>query len=123
MDNEKRQALSVYRMEQAEETLTAAKMCLEYHLYKDCINRSYYVAFYAVKAVLAIEGVDFKRHKDAVAYFNKMYVASGKVSREVGKGWEGLKQSEKIAITVNSTSHQQRMLLNNMSLLALSWKK
>ena len=76
MDNEKRQALSVYRMEQAEETLTAAKMCLEYHLYKDCINRSYYVAFYAVKAVLAIEGVDFKRHKDAVAYFNKMYVAS-----------------------------------------------
>ena len=76
MDNEKRQALSVYRMEQAEETLTAAKMCLEYHLYKDCINRSYYVAFYAVKAVLAIEGV---------AYFNKMYVASGKVSREVGK--------------------------------------
>ena len=109
MDNEKRQALSVYRMEQAEETLTAAKMCLEYHLYKDCINRSYYVAFYAVKAVLAIEGVDFKRHKDAVAYFNKTYVASG--------------QSEKIAITVNSTSHQQRMLLNNMSLLALSWKK
>ena len=60
-------------------------MCLEYHLYKDCINRSYYVAFYAVKAVLAIEGVDFKRHKDAVAYFNKTYVASGKVSREVGK--------------------------------------
>lgn len=43
MDNEKRQALSVYRMEQAEETLTAAKMCLEYHLYKDCINRSYYL--------------------------------------------------------------------------------
>ena len=51
MDNEKRQALSVYRMEQAEETLTAAKMCLEYHLYKDCINRSYYVAFYAVKDI------------------------------------------------------------------------
>ena len=36
MDNEKRQALSVYRMVQAEETLTAAKMRLEYHLYKDC---------------------------------------------------------------------------------------
>ena len=35
--------------------------------------------------MLAIEGVDFKRHKDAVAYFNKTYGASGKVSREVGK--------------------------------------
>ena len=123
MDNEKRQALSVYRMEQAEETLTAAKMCLEYHLYKDCINRSYYVAFYAVKAVLAIEGVDFKRHKDAVAYFNKMYVASGKVSREVGKRLGRIKTVREDSDTVNSTSHQQRMLLNNMSLLALSWKK
>ena len=38
MDNEKRQALSVYRMEQAEETLTAAKMCLEYHLYKTVLT-------------------------------------------------------------------------------------
>ena len=85
MDNEKRQALSVYRMEQAEETLTAAKMCLEYHLYKDCINRSYYVAFYAVKAVLAIEGVDFKRHKDAVANFNKDYVKASVFPREMGR--------------------------------------
>lgn len=38
MDNEKRQALSVYRMEQSEETLKAAKMCLEYHLYKDLLT-------------------------------------------------------------------------------------
>jgi len=72
-------------MEQSEETLKAAKMCLDNRFYKDCINRSYYVAFYAVKSVLAIEGTDFKRHKDAIAYFNKTYVASGKLSREVGK--------------------------------------
>ena len=60
MDNEKRLALSSYRMEQSEETLKAAKMCLDNRFYKDCINRSYYVAFYAVKSVLAIEGTDFK---------------------------------------------------------------
>ena len=70
MDNEKRQALSKYRMEQSEETLKAARMCLDNKLLKDCINRCYYVAFYAVKAVLAIEGTDFKRHKYAIAYFN-----------------------------------------------------
>ena len=29
MDNEKRQDLSKYRMEQAEETLKAARMCLD----------------------------------------------------------------------------------------------
>ena len=49
MDNKKRLALSSYRMEQSEETLKAAKMCLDNRFYKDCINRSYYVAFYAVK--------------------------------------------------------------------------
>nr|WP_294530843.1 HEPN domain-containing protein [uncultured Blautia sp.] len=65
--------------------MRAAKICLDNRLLKDCINRCYYVAFYAVKAVLAIEGVDFKRHKDAIAYFNKTYVASGKFSREIGK--------------------------------------
>ena len=54
MDNEKRQALSKYRMEQSEETLKAARMCLDNKLLKDCINRCYYVAFYAVKAVLAL---------------------------------------------------------------------
>lgn len=120
MDNEKRKVLSVYRMEQAEESLKAAKMCLESKFYKDCINRSYYVAFYAVKAVLAIEGVDFKRHKDAVAYFNKTYVASGMVSREVGKRLEGSKQLGRIAIIASSTLLQQKTQLSNMNLHVLS---
>lgn len=85
MIDEKQIALARYRVEQAEETLVAAKICFQNRLFKDCINRSYYVAFYATKSVLAIEGIDFKRHKDVIAYFNKTYVASGIFSREVGK--------------------------------------
>ena len=37
-------------------------------------NRAYYAIFYAIRAVLAIEEIDFKRHKDVLAYFNKEYV-------------------------------------------------
>ena len=85
MDDTKRQALIAYRMEQSSDSLRAAKMCLDNRLFKDSINRSYYTAFYAVKAVLAVEGVDFKRHKDAVAYFNKTYVATGLLPRDIGK--------------------------------------
>jgi len=77
--------LSRYRFSLAEETLASAKMCLDNHFYRDCINRSYYVAFYAIKAVLAIESIDFKRHKDAIAYFNKTYVATDIFPRELGK--------------------------------------
>lgn len=77
--------LSGYRLSLAQETLANAKLCLDNKFYRDCINRSYYAAFYAVKAVLAIESIDFKRHKDAVGYFNKNYVATDSFSREVGK--------------------------------------
>lgn len=67
-------------------------MSLDNNLYKDSINRSYYATFYAIKAVLALEEVDFKRHKDAVAYFNKKYVATDIFSKELGRKVGMLKQ-------------------------------
>lgn len=84
-DKEKSRSLSNYRLALSEETLRNAKMCLDNNFYRDCINRSYYAAFYATKAILALDNVDFKRHKDAVAYFNKHYVATELLDREVGK--------------------------------------
>lgn len=82
---DKDKELSKYRISLAKETLANAKMCLDNRFFRDCINRSYYTAFYAVKAVLALESIDFKRHKDAVAYFNKTYVAGGTFPRDLGK--------------------------------------
>lgn len=84
--------LSRYRLQNANDTLDAAGLCLERNLYKDTINRSYYAAFYAVKAVLALEEVDFKRHKDAVGYFNRNYVATEIFSRDIGRKLGRLKQ-------------------------------
>lgn len=65
MDNRKRD-LSNYRLSQAEDSIKVAQMSFDNGLYKDSINRSYYAVFYAVKAVLALKEVDFKRHKDAI---------------------------------------------------------
>ena len=59
--------LSKYRLKQAEESFEVAQDCLRNNHYKDAVNRSYYAAFYAVKAVLALDQVDFKRHKDVMA--------------------------------------------------------
>ena len=83
--DERQKNLSQYRLQEAEDSLKAARYCLQENLYKDCINRSYYAAFYGVKAVLALGTVDFKRHKDVVAYFNQHYVASSIFSREIGR--------------------------------------
>ena len=91
MDNRQRE-LSGYRLNQAEESLEVAKNCCDKGFYKDSINRSYYSAFYSVKAVLAYGTIDFKRHKDVIGYFNKEYVASGVFPRELGRRLGTLKQ-------------------------------
>lgn len=62
MLDERRADLCNYRMKNSEDSLTVAEDCLEKGLYRDAINRSYYAAFYAIKALLALEEVDFKRH-------------------------------------------------------------
>ena len=91
MDNRK-QDLSSYRLSQAEDSIKVAQMSYDNALFKDSINRSYYAAFYAIKAVLALEEIDFKRHKDAIGYFNKTYVATEKFSKELGRRIGMLKQ-------------------------------
>lgn len=96
MDN-KAADLCMYRMNNAEDTLDTAKLCIEYRRYKDAVNRCYYAAFYAVKAVLALEEVDFKRHKDVTAYFNQNYVATDVFEREIGKLLGRLKRKREVS--------------------------
>ncbi len=91
MDNRQKE-LSDYRLHQAEESLKVSKYCFDNEFYKDSINRSYYSAFYSVKAVLAYGIIDFKRHKDVIGYFNKEYVATGVFPRELGRRLGTLKQ-------------------------------
>lgn len=90
--DDKRRELSNYRLNQAEESLEASKNCFDNGFYKDSINRSYYSAFYSVKAILALGSVDFKRHKDVISYFNKEYVAKDVLPRILGRKIGILKQ-------------------------------
>lgn len=83
--DERRLELSNYRINQAQETLEVAEECLDKCRYRDAINRSYYSAFYSIKSILALEKVDFKRHKDVMAYFNKTYVATEIFPKALGK--------------------------------------
>lgn len=80
-------------MNSALETLETTKLCINNEHYKDALNRSYYAAFYAVKAVLAIEEIDFRRHKDVIAYFNKTYIASSVFDKKIGRMLATLQQT------------------------------
>jgi len=94
---EKEKSLAVYRFMEAKETLVSSRLCFENKLYKDSINRSYYVVFYVIKSILALESVDFKRHKDAVGYFNHNYVATEIFPKELGKRVGRLKRKREIS--------------------------
>lgn len=73
MDN-----LIKYRIDNAKEKLESAKLLLDAGKYRDSIGRSYYAIFTAVRAVLAIDKVDFSKHSGVIAFFQKEYIKTGK---------------------------------------------
>jgi len=86
MDNETIEDFARYRLNKAKETLETAKMIFnEGKDFSSANNRAYYAIFYAIRAVLAIEEIDFKRHKDVLAYFNKEYVNKEKFPKMIGR--------------------------------------
>ena len=77
--------LSQYRLNQAKESLAEAKTLFGANQYKGASNRAYYAIFHAIKAILAIEQIDFKKHSSVLAYFNKEYVNKNVFPKEYGK--------------------------------------
>ena len=71
-----------YRLKTAQEKLHSAKILLDAGEYKDSIGRSYYAMFSAIRAILALDKVDFSKHAGVIAYFQKEYVKTGKFDKE-----------------------------------------
>ena len=74
-----------HRLEQAKEDLVASRALYDLQLYKSANNRVYYSIFHSIKAVFALEPIDFKRHKDVLAYFNKNYVHTELFPKTIGR--------------------------------------
>ena len=77
--------LSIHRIEQAKDDLKASQILYESKLYKSANNRAYYSIFHSIKAVLALEPIDFKRHKDVIAYFNQHYISTEIFPKKIGR--------------------------------------
>ena len=63
-----------YRLERAKQDLSDAEFSYKNNRFLNANNRAYYSIFHAIRAVLALEQKDFKRHKDVLAYFNQYYI-------------------------------------------------
>lgn len=74
-----------YRLKAAEEKLHSAKILLDGGEYKDSIGRAYYAMFSAVRAILAVDRIDFSKHAGVIAYFQKEYIKTGKFEKKFSK--------------------------------------
>ena len=77
--------LALHRLTVAKEDLATAKDDFIGKHFRAANNRAYYSIYHSITAVLALEQIAFKRHKDTIAYFNKEYVKTEKFSRQLGR--------------------------------------
>lgn len=66
--------LSKLRFDIAKERITFAKEIFKIGDYKTVANRSYYAVFSAMRAVLALDNIDSKKHSGVIAEFRKNYL-------------------------------------------------
>lgn len=78
-------SLSDVRYEHALEDLKAAELLLEKEQYKSAVNRSYYSIFHAIRAVLAYDDIDSKKHSGIISSFQRLYIKTGIFNKEFSK--------------------------------------
>ena len=69
--------ISKVRFDHAKECLRDAKLLLAGESYRSAANRAYYAIFHAMRAVLALDGVDMKHHSGIISEFRKRYIKTG----------------------------------------------
>jgi uncharacterized protein (UPF0332 family) len=69
--------LAKHRINTAKEDLETAIELIKIGRHKGATNRAYYAIFHSIRAVLALEGADFRKHSGVIAYFRQNFIKSG----------------------------------------------
>ena len=77
--------LAKHRLDTAYSDYNAALSLLSDGHFKAANNRAYYCVFHAIRAILALEGKDFKKHSALIGYFNQHYVHAGIFGKDHAK--------------------------------------
>ena len=84
-DEGSKKDLMLYRLETAYSDLADAELLLANESYRSANNRAYYAIYHAISAIHALDGKAYKRHKDAIANFNRDYVHEGIFDTSFGR--------------------------------------
>jgi uncharacterized protein (UPF0332 family) len=78
-------ALAQHRMTRAHAALHEADLLIEQQHFSGALNRVYYAAFYAARAMLATQNLDSSRHSGVIALFQEHFVRTGLVPTETAR--------------------------------------
>ena len=90
LDIEEKKALSRYRLEKADRLLEDAALLLSNERWESSINRSYYAALNAAKAVLILFGIDPGSHEGVKSMVGKKLILGGFLEKEHGRWFRNL---------------------------------
>ena len=126
MMTENVQALVTYRLEQADESIEAARTLLDKKLIRPSLNRAYYAMFYAVLALLAQEKKETSKHSGAIALFDRDYVKQGVFKKNYSRWLHDafdLRQRSDYAAEYQATTEDAEISLANAEMFVLEVKK
>lgn len=78
-------ALASHRLERARAALEEAELLEAAGHCSGALNRIYYAAFYAARALLALKKIDSSRHSGVISLFQEHFVKTGIVSPDVAR--------------------------------------
>lgn len=72
-------ALAGHRLARAREAMAEADLLASANRWNGALNRLYYAAFYAARALLALKRIDSSRHSGVIALFQEHFVKTDAV--------------------------------------------
>jgi len=80
-----RENLIIYRLEQANETILDVELLVENNRYRSAINRIYYGMFYALLALGTSQKFETSKHAQLIGWFNQNFIHKGLIDSKYGK--------------------------------------
>ena len=85
MEPKTKKDLINYRRERAFETIKEVELLISKNMFFAAMNRIYYGMFYIINALSILDNFSTSRHTQLISYFNKNYLKTNKINREIGK--------------------------------------
>ncbi|MBI2181189.1 MAG: HEPN domain-containing protein [Deltaproteobacteria bacterium] len=96
-EERERKALSLARLTRSKQHLKSARDLVRNDDFADSVSRSYYAIFQAARALLALEGIERRKHSGVISLFNRNFVKTGKLGKRLGVILKDAKRSREMA--------------------------